>query len=86
LKWVFVVGGIFARMSLEMLSLRVKVEGWISMGDSIMLVCAVLASLAAGVLVAYGVCVGMFAMFRPRRPVVAEQVVLVAGSTSAVEG
>jgi hypothetical protein len=30
------------------------------MGDSVMLVCAVLASLAAGVLVAYGVCLAMF--------------------------
>jgi hypothetical protein len=29
-----------------------------------MLVCAVLASLTAGVLVAYGVCVGMFGVFR----------------------
>jgi len=29
-----------------------------------MLVCAVLASLAAGVLAAYGVCVGMFGLFR----------------------
>jgi hypothetical protein len=28
------------------------------------LVCAVLASLAAGILVAYGVCLGMFAAFR----------------------
>jgi uncharacterized protein (DUF2062 family) len=31
---------------------------------SIVLVCAVLASLAAGVLVAYGVCYAMFALFR----------------------
>jgi uncharacterized protein (DUF2062 family) len=31
-----------------------------------MLVCAVLASLAMGVLVAYGVCVGMFGLFRMR--------------------
>jgi hypothetical protein len=29
-----------------------------------MLVCAVLASLAFGVLTAYGVCVGMFGLFR----------------------
>jgi hypothetical protein len=29
-----------------------------------MLVCAVLAALAAGVLVAYGVCLGMFGLFR----------------------
>ncbi len=32
--------------------------------NSIMLVCAVLASLAAGVLAAYGVCVSMFELFR----------------------
>ncbi len=31
---------------------------------SIALVCAVLASLAAGVLLAYGICVGMFHIFR----------------------
>ena len=33
------------------------------MTDSIVLVCAVLASLASGVLVAYGVCLGMFRVF-----------------------
>ncbi len=31
---------------------------------SIVLVCAVLASLAVGVLVAYGICIGMFRLFR----------------------
>jgi hypothetical protein len=31
---------------------------------SIMLVCAVLASLAVGVLVAYGICIGMFRIFK----------------------
>jgi uncharacterized protein (DUF2062 family) len=31
---------------------------------SIVLVCAVLAALAAGVLVAYGVCISMFELFR----------------------
>ena len=31
---------------------------------SIVLVCAVLASMAAGVLMAYGICYGMFALFR----------------------
>ena len=31
---------------------------------SLMLVCAVAASLAVGVLVAYGICQGMFRMFR----------------------
>jgi hypothetical protein len=34
------------------------------LSDFVMLVCAVLASLAAGVLAAYGVCVGMFGLFR----------------------
>ena len=37
------------------------------MSDFVMLVCAVLASLAMGVLVAYGVCVGMFGLFRMRQ-------------------
>jgi hypothetical protein len=32
--------------------------------SSIVLVCAVLASLAVGVLVAYGICMGMFVAFR----------------------
>ena len=32
--------------------------------NSIVLVCAVLASLAVGVLAAYGVCVGLFQSFR----------------------
>ena len=34
------------------------------MYSSIVLICAVLASLAVGVLVAYGVCMGMFKIFR----------------------
>ena len=34
------------------------------MGLSLLLVCAVLASLTAGVLVAYGICVAMFWVFR----------------------
>lgn len=34
------------------------------MGDSIMLVCAVLASLASGVVAAYAVCVTFFSIFR----------------------
>jgi len=32
--------------------------------SSIMVICAVLASLAVGVLVAHGICVALFAMFR----------------------
>jgi hypothetical protein len=34
------------------------------LSDSVVLVCAVLASLASGVLVAYGLCVTMFGIFR----------------------
>ncbi|MGH9595308.1 MAG: hypothetical protein ACRD3K_00780 [Edaphobacter sp.] len=34
------------------------------MATSIVLVCAVLASLAVGVLMAYGVCMAMFGVFR----------------------
>ena len=34
------------------------------MTSSIVLVCAVLASLAVGVLVAYGVCIAMFGVFQ----------------------
>jgi hypothetical protein len=39
---------------------------------SIVLVCAVLASLAVGVLVAYGICMAMFAAFRMHVRQVAE--------------
>ena len=34
------------------------------MASSIMLICAVLASLAVGVLMAYGVCMAMFSLFQ----------------------
>jgi hypothetical protein len=55
--------------------------------DLMMLVCAVLAALAAGVLVAYGVCLGMFGLFRMHaRQVAVKQVVRVAQSASIVEG
>jgi hypothetical protein len=41
---------------------------------TIMLICAVLASLGVGVLVAYGVCIGMFGVFRMHaRQVAAEK-------------
>ncbi len=43
-----------------------------AVGLSLLLICAVLASLAAGVLVAYGICLGMFWVFR----IHAEQVAL----------
>jgi uncharacterized protein (DUF2062 family) len=56
-------------------------------GDFVMLVCAVLASLTAGVLVAYGVCLGMFGVFRMQaRQVVEEAPVRVAGGAKVVEG
>jgi len=41
--------------------------------SSIMLICAVLASLGAGVLAAHGVCVALFAMFRTHARQVAAQ-------------
>ncbi|MEO8737262.1 MAG: hypothetical protein ABI380_12070 [Edaphobacter sp.] len=34
------------------------------MNSSIVLICAVLASLAVGVLLAYGICMAMFSVFR----------------------
>ncbi|MGA1981803.1 MAG: hypothetical protein ABSG84_04960 [Acidobacteriaceae bacterium] len=39
-------------------------QRYVPLSDFVMLVCAVLASLAFGVLTAYGVCVGMFGLFR----------------------
>jgi hypothetical protein len=57
------------------------------MGDLVVLVCAVLASLTSGVLVAYGVCLAMFGLFRVRARQVAEDpVVRIANSASVVEG
>ena len=38
----------------------------VPVSDFVMLVCAVSAALAAGVLVAYGVCLGLFGLFRVR--------------------
>jgi hypothetical protein len=43
-----------------------------SLSSSIVLVCAVLASLAAGVLVAYGICQAMFALFHSHARKVAQ--------------
>jgi hypothetical protein len=54
-----------------------------------MLVCAVLASLAAGVLAAYGVCVGMFGLFRVharQAPVKVKAPVRVGSGAKIVEG
>ena len=57
------------------------------MGDWMMLVCAVLGALAAGVMVAYGVCLGFFAMFRMRaQQLVKEPVAQVRGTASVVGG
>jgi uncharacterized protein (DUF2062 family) len=54
---------------------------------SIVLVCAVLASLAVGVLVAYGICIAMFGMFRMHARQVAESSARnVVASTRVVEG
>jgi uncharacterized protein (DUF2062 family) len=51
-----------------------------------MLVCGVLMSLALGVLVAYGVCVGMFAVLEKRvRKAKAARVPAVAGKTVAAQ-
>jgi hypothetical protein len=50
-----------------------------------MLVCAVLASLTLGVLVAYGVCVGMFGLLRMQVGQTAKAPVRV-GKAEAVEG
>jgi len=52
-----------------------------------MLVCAVLASLTAGVLVAYGVCVGMFGVFRMHaRQVAVGKAEVRVGKASVVQG
>jgi hypothetical protein len=51
-----------------------------------MLVCAVLAALAAGVLVAYGVCLGMFGLFRMHTKQVVKAPVRVASGAKPVEG
>jgi uncharacterized protein (DUF2062 family) len=54
---------------------------------SIVLICAVLASLAVGVLVAYGVCIAMFELFRMHARQVAESSARrMVASTQIVEG
>ena len=50
---------------------EVPVEGK-AVGVTLLLICAVLASLTAGVLLAYGICVGMFWVFRIHAEQVAE--------------
>jgi len=55
--------------------------------DSIVLGCAVLASLAAGVLAAYGVCLGMFGVFQMRaQRVEVRSEAPAAGTARIVEG
>ena len=57
------------------------------MNSSIVLVCAVLASLAVGVLVAYGVCIAMFEAFRMHVRQVAQTTARrVIATTQVVEG
>ncbi len=53
------------------------------MSSSIVLVCAVLASLAAGVLLAYGVCQAMFALFHTHARKVAQTNIQTNIQTSA---
>jgi uncharacterized protein (DUF2062 family) len=55
--------------------------------DSVVLVCAVFASLASGVLLAYGVCQAVFALFRIHaRQAPTPSQARVAASASIVEG
>ena len=54
--------------------------------SSLMLICAVGASLAFGVLVAYGVCQVMFRVFRVHAMAVAKERVASSGVRMAVEG
>ena len=51
---------------------------------SIMLICAVLASLAVGVLVAYGVCIAMFGIFQMHARQVAGSVARRVAATAQV--
>ena len=53
---------------------------------SLMLMCAVAASLAFGVLVAYGICQMMFRIFRVHATAVAKDRVKAAPARVAVEG
>jgi hypothetical protein len=62
-------------------------RGSFPLSDFVMLACAVLAALAAGVLVAYGVCLGVFGLFRMRaKQAAAEAPVRVASGAKVVEG
>ena len=63
-----------------------ETQRYVPLSDFVMLVCAVLASLAMGVLVAYGVCVGMFGLFRMRVRHAAEEPVGVASGAVETSG
>ena len=54
--------------------------------SSLMLICAVAASLAFGVLVAYGVCQVMFRVFRHHATAVARERVSASAVRVAIEG
>lgn len=62
----------------------------VPLSDLIMLVCAVLIALAAGVMVAYGACIAMFGLFRMHAkqvaPATAKSAVHVPSNAEAVEG
>lgn len=51
-------------IAVECLGLAVRVESGVIVYSSIVLICSVLASLAIGVLAAYGICIAMFNIFR----------------------
>lgn len=76
-----------SRLDLDSVQIEAaKVRG-LPVGDSVVLVCAVLAALTSGVLVAYGLCVGLFRLFRMRarqQPVAKAEVGVSAASV--VEG
>lgn len=56
------------------------------MYSSIMLICAVLASLAIGVLAAYGVCITMFKIFRIHARQVAVKSARAVAPVRAIQG
>ena len=61
------------------------VEGiWVT--DSVVLICAVLASMASGVLVAYGICLGMFRIFQMHAAQVEVRSERLVGTAQIVEG
>jgi uncharacterized protein (DUF2062 family) len=60
-------------------------EDW-AVISSLMMVCAVLASLALGVLVAYGICQVMFRVFRVHAESAARERVQSAATRVALEG